>query len=184
MLTLKTVRVWNFETGEQVNELRGHEHVVECVKFLPALGNQSVLELVPSLQNIDNVKSVEAKKSPQFVISGSRDRTIKLWSIHASECLFTFKGHENWVRSLCVLARDIQPSDKTKTASSHACIYSASDDKSIKVWDLKTGRCIKTILDAHQHFVTSAVLYSSKRGFLMATGSVDNDLKIWESNNK
>lgn len=30
---------------------------------------------------------------------------------------------------------------------------SASDDKTLRVWDLKTGRCAKTI-EAHSHFVT------------------------------
>lgn len=32
-------------------------------------------------------------------------------------------------------------------------LLSASDDKTIKVWDLANGRCTKTI-DAHGHFVT------------------------------
>lgn len=32
-------------------------------------------------------------------------------------------------------------------------LLSASDDKTVRVWDLATGRCTKTI-EAHSHFVT------------------------------
>lgn len=33
-------------------------------------------------------------------------------------------------------------------------LLSASDDKTLRVWDLATGRCVKTV-DAHGHFVTT-----------------------------
>lgn len=33
-------------------------------------------------------------------------------------------------------------------------LISASDDKTIRTWDLTSGRCIKT-LEAHDHFVTT-----------------------------
>lgn len=48
--------------------------------------------------------------------------------------------HSNWVRSIV-----FAPSGKF--------LLTASDDKTIRLWDLKTGRCTKTI-DAHSHFVT------------------------------
>jgi len=38
-------------------------------------------------------------------------------------------------------------------------IISASDDKSIRIWDIKNKRNQKT-LEAHQHFVTSLGRYS------------------------
>lgn len=68
-------------------------------------------------------------------------------------------GHDNWIRALTF----------------HPCgkyILSAADDHTVRVWDLKTGRCVKK-LDAHDQFVADVawgrqVVASSSAG---ATGS-------------
>ncbi len=56
-------------------------------------------------------------------------RSIKLLDMNTSECLKTFEGHTDWV--LCVkLVNENQ-------------IVSCSEDKTIKIWDIETGDCIK-----------------------------------------
>lgn len=50
-------------------------------------------------------------------------------------------GHDNWVRGMLV-----HPGGKF--------ILSCADDKTLRIWDYKNKRCMKT-LGAHEHFVTS-----------------------------
>lgn len=50
-------------------------------------------------------------------------------------------GHDNWVRGVL-----FHPGGKF--------IVSCADDKTLRIWDYKNKRCMKT-LSAHEHFVTS-----------------------------
>ena len=97
-------------------------------------------------------------------------------------------GHDNWVRALV-----FHPTGKF--------LLSCSDDKTIRVWELATGRCIKTG-EAHGHFVQSMAWgrattggggsrpngasgaadgpgEDEKRVNVVATGSVDQTIKVW-----
>lgn len=50
-------------------------------------------------------------------------------------------GHDNWVRGVL-----FHPGGRF--------IVSCADDKTLRIWDFKNKRCMKT-LSAHEHFVTS-----------------------------
>ena len=55
-------------------------------------------------------------------------------------------------------------------------LASGSDDHSIKIWNVDTGRCIRTLI-GHSHYVLS--LHSIANNCL-ASGSFDNTTKIWD----
>lgn len=121
-------------------------------------------------------------------MTGSRDKSIRIWDAQTGQCLKVLNGHDNWIRALV-----FHPSGKY--------LLSASDDKTIRIWDLVQGRCSKTI-EAHDHFVTCmawgrAVIGGSNSGEgkdgkivngdkapevrrvnVLATGSVDQSVKV------
>ena len=57
----------------------------------------------------------------------------------------TLVGHDNWVTDLA-----FHPNGKF--------LLSVSDDKSMRIWDLSSGRCTKKLLNIHGHFVTSLAI--------------------------
>ncbi|EST05090.1 WD40 repeat [Kalmanozyma brasiliensis GHG001] len=141
--TDQTARIWELSTGETKVELRGHEHVVEVAIFAPIASYTAIRELA----GLTAPKDASATAPAQFVASGSRDKTIRIWD-SAGQCLKTLVGHDNWVRGLA-----FSPNGKY--------LLSVSDDKTMRIWELKTGRCTKTI-DAHQHFCTSVAWGKAK----------------------
>jgi len=161
----QTVRVWVTATRECKMELREHDHVVECVEWTPDSAQMSISEaatadaISPTVPN-----NADAGRTGPFLISGSRDKTIKFWDISTGVCLFTLSGHDNWVRSLLV-----HPGGKF--------LLSAADDKTLRVWDIANKRCTKT-LNAHTHFLTCLDMHKSAP--YVITGSVDQTIKVWE----
>jgi len=153
----QTVRVWVTATKECKAELREHEHVVECIAWAPESAQ-------PSINEAGGTESKNSKRSGPFLLSGSRDKTMKMWDVSIGYCLFTLTGHDNWVRGVV-----FHPGGKY--------ILSASDDKTIRVWDTQNKRNHKT-LQAHPHFVTSIDMHRNTP--YVITGSVDQSIKVWE----
>lgn len=148
---------------EKIENEKSNETNNENVNLIDL--NKLILEKAKTKINNPPTNNKELKINKEYLISASRDKTIKLWDVFASSCIFTFVGHDNWVRSVIV-----HPNGKY--------IVSCSDDKSIRVWDLKTGRCVKKLADAHDRFVTSIAI--GVKFPLMASGSNDYLIKIWD----
>ena len=81
-LSFQTVRVWVVATKDCKAELREHEHVVECVAWAPESAHAAINEAAGN-----DLK--KGGRSGPYLISGSRDKTIKLWDVSVGLCLFT-----------------------------------------------------------------------------------------------
>ncbi|CAF1382185.1 unnamed protein product [Rotaria sp. Silwood1] len=152
------IRIWSLPSGECKGELRGHDNVVECIAWAPDSAGSNISEPIPN-------GGIETPiRSGPYLVSGARDKTIRMWDVTNGLCLFILTGHDNWVRGLL-----FHPGGKY--------ILSCSDDKTLRVWDIKNKRNTKTI-DAHTHFCTSLDMHRTKP--YVITGSVDTSVKVWE----
>ncbi|KLJ11545.1 E3 ubiquitin ligase complex SCF subunit sconB [Blastomyces silverae] len=134
-----TIKIWDTDTGQELRTLRGHQSGIRCLQF-------------------DDTK----------LISGSLDRTIKVWNWRTGECISTYTGHQDGVICLhfdsTILAsgsmdntvkiwnfedkstrvlrghNDWVNSVKVDTAS--RTVFTASDDLTVRLWDLDTGNVI------------------------------------------
>jgi hypothetical protein len=97
------------------------------------------------------------------IISGSYDKTVKVWSMSSGECLSTLEGHLGWVFSVCVTAGGEK-------------IISGSYDKTVKVWSMSSGECLST-LEGHQDWVASVCVTGD--GEKIISGSEDTTVKVW-----
>ncbi|KAL0468317.1 nuclear migration protein NudF-2 [Neurospora intermedia] len=130
-----TSRLWDvtITNPEPKVTLIGHEHVVLCCAIAPPAAYQNLAAMA-------GIKKPPATSSAEFMATGSRDKSIRLWDARGT-CIKTLVGHDNWVRGLV-----FHPGGKY--------LLSVSDDKTLRCWDLtQEGKCVKTIGDAHGHFV-------------------------------
>merc|ERR1711879_421334 len=111
--------------------------------------------------------SVAFSADNRQIVSGSRDKTIKLWNT-LGECKYTIEdqGHTEWVS--CV-----RFSPNTKI------IVSCGWDKLVKVWNLTTCT-LKTNLVGHKGYINAVTV--SPDGSLCASGGKDATAMLWDLN--
>ncbi|TRV43164.1 MAG: WD40 repeat domain-containing protein [Microcystis panniformis Mp_MB_F_20051200_S6D] len=97
------------------------------------------------------------------MVSGSLDKTIKLWNVETGKEIRTLKGHDSYVWSV-----NFSPDGKT--------LVSGSGDNTIKLWNLETGKEIRT-LKGHNSRVRSVNF--SPNGKTLVSGSWDKTIKLW-----
>jgi E3 ubiquitin-protein ligase TRAF7 len=92
------------------------------------------------------------------------DGSTQVWDVSNWEPLGTLDGHRGTVYDLTVL----ETPGQTK-------LFSASYDKTIRVWNVEHMRCVQT-LTRHEG---SVVCLGISRGRLFS-GSVDGTVKFWQ----
>jgi glucose repression regulatory protein TUP1 len=149
------VRVWNVQTGQQVERLKGHKDSVYSVAFSP---------------------------DGKSLVSGSLDRTLRVWDLTQTKravehppagskevekglgtCASTLNGHKDYVLSVA-----ISPDGRW--------VVSGSKDRSIEFWDILSGQA-QFMLQGHKNSVISIDL--ARSGGLLASGSGDCHARIW-----
>ncbi|KAL5700262.1 hypothetical protein ACHQM5_025733 [Ranunculus cassubicifolius] len=126
---------------QNIKKLRGHRNAVYCAIF---------------------------DRSGRYVITGSDDRLVKIWSNETAFCLASCRGHEGDITDLAVSYNNFM-------------VASSSNDFIIRVWRLPDGAPI-SVLRGHTGVVT-AIAFSPKPGCShhLLSSSDDGTCRIWDA---
>ncbi|MBE3042541.1 F-box/WD repeat-containing protein, partial [Candidatus Bathyarchaeota archaeon] len=136
-----TIKIWNIETGEEMRTLRGHTSAVRTLQFD---GNKLMSGSLDNTIKIWNLQTGECVNTLQYhsggviamhfegkyLASGSTDGCLKVSNFETRQ-IWCARGHDDWVNQV----RMDLPS---------RTVFSASDDCTIKMWDMDTKQCIRT----------------------------------------
>jgi WD40 repeat protein len=112
----------------------------------------------------DRVTSIAISPDGQILVSGSVDRTIKIWDLATGKLIRTLDRHTGEVASVAV-----SPDGQYLAIGSHV-----HPQSNVKVWHLATGKLLHTLLGHHKPVNCVTI---SPDGHLLASGS--NKIKIW-----
>jgi WD40 repeat protein len=132
--------------------------------FTFCLANAQKAELILPIGHIDKINSIAFSNDNKYILSGSSDRTAKIWEVKTGKELKTFSGHSDKITSVC-----FSPDNRS--------IFTASSDKTIKQWNYSSGEVIKTF-NGHTSGINSIAISNDKK--FLVSGSADKTIKIWE----
>jgi len=127
-------------------------------------------ELVLPIGHTDGINSVCFSPDGRYVLSGSDDKTIKLWDIQNGNEIITFKGHTSQVRSVC-----FSPDGKN--------VLSGSWDGTLKLWDIQNVKEIKSI---EAGWINSVCYTPDGRYVLTGSSDLTNNgraITLWDIKN-
>ncbi|XP_058857336.1 notchless protein homolog 1 [Acipenser ruthenus] len=176
----RTIKVWRAQDGVMCRTLQGHAHWVNTMAlstdyvlrtgaFEPAEATVNLQDMRGSLDELKE-KALQRYNSvrgqgPERLVSGSDDFTLFLWTpAEEKKPLCRMTGHH-------ALINEVLFSPDTRL------IASASFDKSIKIWEGKTGKYL-TSLRGHVSAVYQISWSADSR--LLVSGSSDSTLKVWD----
>lgn len=136
-----TIKIWDIETGKELRTLSGHALGVRCLQFDDSKLFSGSLDGTIKLWDLESGKLLNTLPGHTggviglhfdgtILASGSADRTIRVWNFKDRSSV-VLRGHDDWVNAV-------------KIDSASRTLFSASDDCTIKLWDLDTHRCIRT----------------------------------------
>ncbi|KAG0664089.1 Transcription initiation factor TFIID subunit 5 [Maudiozyma exigua] len=152
------------------------------------------------------VYSTSFSPDNRFILSGSEDRTVRLWSLDTHTALVSYKGHNHpvWDVKFSPLGHYFATASHDQTARLWSCdhiyplrifaghlndvdtlsfhpngcyVFTGSSDKTCRMWDINSGDSVRLFLGHTAPVTTTAV---TPDGRWLCTGSEDGVINVWD----
>ena len=100
-----------------------------------------------------------------YILSGSNDKTVRMWSYSDAQCVRLFQGGKGAVTCL-----SFSPDGKLAA--------SAGEDRKVRVWDLAQGSQVKELRGHSSELVTLTWCQDSRN---IVSGGSDGSVRVWDT---
>ena len=145
---LNRICIWDALTADCIGTLSGHENKINSIQF---------------------------SADGTMIVSGSSDKTVRVWDVHNRCLIQVFDGHKP---NPLVITQKLDEGDVYSVSFSHdgMLVASGSGDNTIKLWELSSGRNVAT-LRGHADLVQCVAF--SPDGASILSCSADKSTRLW-----
>ncbi|KAF2224925.1 WD40-repeat-containing domain protein [Elsinoe ampelina] len=203
----KSIKIWNLDTLRCERTLdKQHEQSVLCLQFDPDPSEDIVVsggsdsyvviwkfstgEVVHKMTTAHRESVLNLRFDSRYLITCSKDKTIKIWNrrkLRSDDPIVPNMAHQQFPPDAKV---DLEPFSLLSSLRGHGAavnaiqiyedtIVSASGDRTIRMWNIKTGECIREI-NGHVKGI-ACVQFDGRR---VVSGSSDNTVRIFDASTK
>ncbi|KAI0673654.1 U3 small nucleolar RNA-associated protein [Trametes maxima] len=158
----RTIKMWDLSSVPlSASDAEGDAHVVKCKSLATHKAHEK------------DINSLDIAPNDHLLVSGSQDRTAKVWEIEyvvsgagvrgELRLLGTCKGHKRGV--WCV-----------RFGRAERVLATGSGDKTVKLWNLDDFTCVKTF-EGHTNSVLRVDFLNA--GMQMVSSASDGLVKLW-----
>jgi platelet-activating factor acetylhydrolase IB subunit alpha len=194
-----TIKIWDWEYGQLERTLKGHRRPILGLDYggpknqiqLASCSSDLTIKIWDPSNEYANVRtlcghdhSVSAVRfltpNENLLVSVSRDASIRIWDTSTGYCIRTIDSQGEWIR-------DIVPSWDGRY------VVSAGNDRAATIWEVSSGDAVARLV-GHENKIECCVVAptasyeylaaleptkSREEGMLIATGSRDSTVKLW-----
>ncbi|KAL7678697.1 putative WD40/YVTN repeat-like-containing domain superfamily, coatomer beta' subunit (COPB2) [Plasmopara halstedii] len=201
-----TAKLWDVETGQELHTLFGHTAEIVSLNF-DTQGERIITVLSTILSNHHGeISSTQFNYTGDLCISGSIDRTCKIWDVASGQNVQTLRGHNDEILDVSfnatgskLVTASADGTSRIYNTMTGACqailigheaeiskvcfnpqsskVLTASSDKVARLWEVETGDCLQ-MLEGHTDEIFSCAF--NYEGDTVITGSKDNTCRIWK----
>ncbi|EMR11178.1 hypothetical protein PNEG_00771 [Pneumocystis murina B123] len=190
-----TVKIWNLLNGEYQGLLEGHNASVKCLQLennIVATGSMDASIKLWNLQHIESYQAVQSFETFNYLNAKKEENNIHLLPFDTKKVtndlnIATLESHMDEITALHFIGN---------------VLVSGSSDKTLKQWDLETGKCVQTLdilwatAQCNNYLSSSLDNFKSKLSFkekgydfvgaiqcfdaALASGTADGIVRLWD----
>ena len=125
-------------------------------------------KLVKTISRFDDTAhGAEIRRDGRVMVAGDESGAIQVFDVNSRAILKTWKEHKQ-----PVWTTKFSPTEPTT-------LMSASDDRTIRLWDLPSQESMLTFI-GHQDYIRSGAFMPGQASNLLVSGSYDQTVKLWD----
>jgi tRNA A-37 threonylcarbamoyl transferase component Bud32 len=145
----------------------------KTVQVLELTGEKTWKEVFRLEGHDRDVTALAVTPDGRWAVTGSEDRTVRLWDLEKREARRTFQGHVTSVTAVAFFPKT-RPDDPGK-------IFSAADDGTLRIWDAAADQEVikfEPVKSRLEH-VDAAVVWANATN--VTTASAEGNIWVWDT---